>query len=528
MTTKTKAVAYCRVSTKDQESGYSLDAQEHLLKDYQKDRFSIVKTYRISESASGRQIRKTFNEMLVYVTKNKIPVILCEKIDRLTRNPKDAGTIDEWVREDRLREVHFVKESFVVNGATKAHESLVWNMKVAIAKFYSENLSEEVKKGQKEKIAQGWFPTRPPMGYKTVGESGNKTHLIDEDVAPFIKKMFEWYATGNYSLSRLEKELYEAGLRTRSGKKLGMSKIHMLLQDPFFYGKMRWNNEIHPAKHAPLISKDVFDKVQTILRRKTKNPHMQKHNPLFKSKIQCENCGGLVTWYFKKGHWYGHCNNHGAYKRCEQKTCIRQDRIEEQYAGFFNVIAPRNEEVLVEIENILREEHAERIKDREKEVARLNGLLASARQQKDKYYEAKINREVPLEYCEKRIAECTRDEESLETALARLGDKNDELLQLGLAVHELAYKSKKIYEQALVDEQRLLLSQLFTNLLQNRYEIKPVYSKAAIFLSTWVPKLNEDYELAKSQAVKGKGVVFATSSPHWLPDLDSNQDTEIQ
>ena len=98
MTTKTKAVAYCRVSTKDQESGYSLDAQEHLLKDYQKDRFSIVKTYRISESASGRQIRKTFNEMLVYVTKNKIPVILCEKIDRLTRNPKDAGTIDEWVR----------------------------------------------------------------------------------------------------------------------------------------------------------------------------------------------------------------------------------------------------------------------------------------------------------------------------------------------------------------------------------------------------------------------------------------------
>src|SRR6266540_974760 len=165
-----KAVLYCRVSSKEQEdSGYSLDAQEKLLKEYTTMNYlEVAKVYRISESASGRQIRKIFNEMLQYVTKHKIPIVLCEKIDRLTRNPKDAGTIDEWVREDTLRAVHFVKESFVVNGNTRAHENLVWNMKVAIAKFYSENLSEEVKKGQKEKLAQGWLPAKPRWGYKTV------------------------------------------------------------------------------------------------------------------------------------------------------------------------------------------------------------------------------------------------------------------------------------------------------------------------------------------------------------------------
>lgn len=516
--TKTKAVSYCRVSTKDQETGYSLDSQEKLLKEYQKDKFTIAKTYRISESASGRQIRKTFNEMLAYVTKNKIPVILCEKIDRLTRNPKDAGTIDEWVREDSRREVHFVKESFIVNGNTKAHESLVWNMKVAIAKFYSENLSEEVRKGQKEKIAQGWFPTRSPLGYKTIGEEGNKTHIIDEEYAPYIRQMFEWYATGNYSLTKLYKALHDKGMRSRSGKRVPLSKIHSMLQDPFYYGKMRWKGVVYPALHEPLIEKDVFDKVQTLLRRKTNSPHLAKHNPLFKSKIQCEHCGGLLTWYFKKGHWYGHCNNHGEYKKCAGKTCVRQDRLEDQYKDVFDVIAPRNEEVLLEIENILREEHADRIKERETEAARLNGLLANTRQQKDKYYEAKINREVPLDYCERKIAECTSEEEALEATLERLGDKNDELLQLGLAVHELAHKSKEIYETAVVDDQRLLLSQLFTNLLQNRYELKPEYTKAAEFLKTWVPKLNFDYELRKSLVKQGQSVPALAQSSNWLRD----------
>lgn len=542
---KTKAVIYCRVSSKEQEIGYSLDSQQKLLEEYAgKNNFKIEKIYRISESASGRQIRKTFNEMLQYVTKNKIPIILCEKIDRLTRNPKDAGTVDEWVREDEKRAVHFVKESFVVNGQTKAHENLVWNMKVAIAKFYSENLSEEVKKGQKEKISQGWFPTKPPLGYKSIGEEGHRTHIIDEAIAPLIRQMFEWYATGNYSLSRLQKELYEAGLRSRTwekevdgkkiqkgGKRVPISKIHTMLQDPFYYGKMRWKGEVFPAEHASIIDKPLFDKVQVLLRRKTKNPHYSKHNPLFKSKIVCEHCGGLVTWYFKKGHWYGHCNNHGEYRKCPKKTCIRQDRIEEQYMGVFDIIAPHSDEVLLEIENVLKDEHADKVAEREKEVSRINGLLTSARQQKDKYYEAKINREAPLEYCERRIAESTQEEESLEAALVAAGDKNDEYLQLGLVVHELAYKSKEIYEKANVDEKRLLLSQLFTNIIQDELKIKPKYTKAADFLTTWIPKLNYDYELAKNSNLNVKDAVLATSSSkssNWLGDMDSNHDSRLQ
>src|SRR5437773_7358189 len=122
-----KAVLYCRVSSTEQEdSGYSLDSQEKLLKDYAtKNHLEVEKIYRISESASGKQIRNSFNEMLAYISKRRIPVVLCEKIDCLNRNLRDAAVVSDWIATDLEREIHFVKESFVVSKNTRAHENLI-------------------------------------------------------------------------------------------------------------------------------------------------------------------------------------------------------------------------------------------------------------------------------------------------------------------------------------------------------------------------------------------------------------------
>ena len=188
---RTKAIIYCRVSSREQEeTGYSLEAQEKFLEEYAKDKFTVVKKYKATESASKWQLRKTLDEMLAYADKHGIKVILGEKIDRLTRSLKDAGIIDDWIKAEEGREVHFAKENFVVSKESRAHENLVWNMKVSIARFYTDNLSEEVKKGQMEKLAQGWLPTKPPLGYKTVGDKGHKIHIVDADIAPFIRRIF--------------------------------------------------------------------------------------------------------------------------------------------------------------------------------------------------------------------------------------------------------------------------------------------------------------------------------------------------
>ena len=200
-----KGVLYIRVSSSAQEEkGYSLDAQEKLLSTYaQEQHVKVVKTFKISESASGKQIRKVFTEAIDYTATENIPIIICEKIDRLTRTGKDATIVSDWVLENTSREVHCVKESFVLSHNTKAHENLVWDMKVAIARFYINNLSEEVKKGQEEKAAQGWLPTKPPLGYKTIGEKGKKIHVIDEETAAYMRDMFQLYASRLHSIKSL-------------------------------------------------------------------------------------------------------------------------------------------------------------------------------------------------------------------------------------------------------------------------------------------------------------------------------------
>ena len=124
--------------------------------------------------------------------------------------------------------------------------------------------------------------------------------------------------------------------------------------------------------------------------------------------------------------------------------------------------------------------------------------LLNIRKQKDRYFEATISREVPLEFCERKVAECKQEENILESALDKVVNQSDDFQNLRLIIHELAFKAKEIYQKATVDEKRLLISQLFTNFTQNGYEIKPNYNLACEYLLEWIPKLNESYELQKN------------------------------
>jgi site-specific DNA recombinase len=518
-----KAVLYCRVSSKEQEeSGYSLPAQQKFLKEHaDKNGLEVVNVFSISESASGRIKRNIFNEMMQYVTTKRINNIIVETTDRLTRNFSDVPVIDRWVLDDGTNRIHLSKEGCVLHRDSKSHEWFMWRVKVATAEYYVRLLSENVKKGQKEKLSQGWLPSKARIGYKIIGDKGHKIHVLDEQVAPHIRKMFEWYATGNYSLARLENELYNAGLRTENGKRLCTSRLHRLLREPFYYGKIRWSGSIHDGSQQPLISKDLFDKVQRVLKRQIENPHYRKHSPLFKSKIYCEHCSGILTWETQKGHWYGHCNNHGPYRRCSKKTYIREEKVEDQVISYFSRIAPANEEVLSWIEELIKDEEAGRVKERENETKRLTALLEQARRRLDRLYEDKIDEKISSDFYQRKSAEYAAEEGTLNEALARLTERTDEDQQVGIAIHRLGYNAKEIYEKALPDEKRLLLSEFFTNLFQNAYEIRPNYSLAGKYLTDWVQRLNDDYEPQKNVAPQQKRRDLVLSSPSWREWRDS-------
>jgi site-specific DNA recombinase len=512
-----KTILFCRVSSKEQEeTGYSLDAQEKLLKEYaEKKKLSVEKVYKISESASGKQVRKLFNDMFIYTDKHKIEVICCEKIDRLTRNLKDASLVQDWINGGQTREVHFLKESFVLNRNTKAHESLVWDMKVAIARFYTNNLSEEVKKGQKEKISQGWLPTRPPLGYITIGEKGHKTHKIDTDKAHYIQKMFELYSTGNYSTKALVEVMYKDGLRSREGKKIGKSRMYDLLTDPFYYGKIRWKGEVSQGVQEPIITKELFDQVQEKLNRKFKSPQYKKHFPVFKAKIDCDECHGTVTWELQKGHWYGHCNH---YKTCAQNKWWRQEKLEEVLFPLFDKVAPASPNVLKVLEKALKESHSSEIDYRQKSVDEINKEIDTNQRRLEAIYEDKIDHKISPEFYSRKFNEYTKNKEDALNELKKIEDGNTKYYEAGFAIHELASKASEIYKSpnATTEDKRLLLSKVFSNLSLKQDNIGHSYTMAFEFLVKWVPLLNETFEPKKPFVYNTKGF-FDTKSSTLLP-----------
>jgi len=509
-----KAVIYCRVSSKEQEeTGYSLPAQEKLLKDYsERKSFKIAKIFSISESASGRYQRKTFTEMLDYTKTNNVAVVVCEKVDRLTRNLKDAVSINEWLEENQERQVHFVKQNLIISKNSKSDEKFRWDIEIVLAKKHISNLSEEVKKGQTEKIAQGWLPTKPPLGYKTIGDKGHKIHIIDEEKAPFIKKMFELYSTSNYSLKHINNILYNEGLRNGNNKKITHSRIHELISNPFYYGKISWNNEIYKGAHDPLVSQELFDRAQKNLKKKTAAPQYKKHLPVFKAKIMCEECGGTITWEIQKGHWYGHCNH---YKKCSQKKYIRQEKVEEQLFPYFDKIVPKNKKIIQWLEKALKESHTNEIEYNANKKNELNKIINSADRRIENAYKDKLDEKTPTSLCEKIMAESIKEKEGAIDSLNKLSEDRTNYYEAGYAIHELALKAKDIYQskKATSEEKRLLLSYIFSNITLNEDKIKPNYTLAFDFLVNWIPKLNNTFEQEEFGLNKRKNRTFDPAYP---------------
>jgi len=529
---KEKSAAYARVSSKEQEeTGYSLPAQEKLLRDYT-DRagFLLEKVFSIHESANGTIQRKIFHEMMRFVVKNKINIIVVETTDRLTRNFADVPTIDNWLLEDEAHQIHLVKEGCILHKNSKSHEWFMWRVKVATAEYYIRLLSENVKKGQKEKLAQGWLPTKPPLGYKTIGEKGHKTHVIDEVVAPIIQKMFKLYASNKYSVQKLTNVMYENGLRGRSGRRVYKSRIHKLLSNPFYYGTNQWKGKITPGEHEPIIAKELFMRVQEIMRHNTA-PKYSRHNSLFKGVFDCEECGGKITWELQKGKWYGHCNH---YRNCTQKVWIKQNEIDAKMADYVFEATPKDERVsrlLGWVQDALKEGHADEIGFRDKAIAELERQYQKSLQRLDQIYDDKIDGRITQEFYDRKYAQYKKEQEEVMDSLNRHKNANLKYFEMGIVVLDVAKRARDIYlnPNRTVEDKRTLLSFLFSNPTINNGNITISYRKPFDLIHNRLQELmtlekteKRTFEPPKKPTNKGKSTAFGDACPVMLRRQDSN------
>ena len=250
-----KAVLYARVSSKEQQKGFSVPAQLKLLRGYAKENsIAIVEEFTEAESAKCAG-RTAFRRMVDYLEGHAdVRIILAEKTDRLYRNFRDYVDLDF---EAMGLELHLVKEHEMLSSASSSHAKLTHGLKVVLAKNYLDNLSEEVRKGQTEKAEQGMWPSAAPIGYANIDKAPAIIPHVDE--GPLVTKMFELAATGSYALKDLCQTSYDLGLRSRRAKrKLGKERMRQLLSNPIYYGDFRWKGILYRGKHEPLVSKELL------------------------------------------------------------------------------------------------------------------------------------------------------------------------------------------------------------------------------------------------------------------------------
>lgn len=368
-----KAVILARVSTKEQEEqGLSLPAQVTSLHDYAvRKSLDVVKEFVFYESA-GEKIRKKFKEMMIYIKKKKYPiVIICQNVDRLTRNFRDAVEIDDLRNKGNL-EVHFVADGFVLSKDSPATEIFLWDMKVMMSKQYLNILKENGNRSSRIKLEKGEWIARAPLGYQNIqDDNGRRTIVLDKNRALFIKKLFVEYASGLYSLEEMTRKLNDWGMtnKTAKGGPLTKKQIHQVLTTPFYYGVMKVKEQLYPHKYQKIIEKSLFDKCTLVRENKNRNRTKYSSKPfLFRGLIKCGYCGCSISSDIKKNKYiYLRCTKHKG--ECDA-IHVREEVITDQVKGVFRMIQIPDD-ILEKVVELLRENTSNKKEFHERSIQHL-------------------------------------------------------------------------------------------------------------------------------------------------------------
>ena len=305
-----KGYGYIRCSTIGQaEEGFTLENQKRAIQEYCK--IHDIHLVHIFEDPgrSGRTIKRPeFQEMLAKMEAQHIESIIIYKIDRFARNVSDFSRILSELKEKNI-ELYSLQE-----GNLTSSSSLVPNIFASVAQWESEVNGERTKDALQQKFRNGWQPTPPPCGYVSIGGEGEqKTCEIDSHAGPVIKQMFQLYGSGQYSMMSLQEWLQDKNILSKNGTIISFSRINNTLNNPFYYGLIRWHGEAKMGKHTPLISKELFDRCQYVL---GKHRHFllrqHKYDFLLRGFLYCpcgmRNVGDVNTIRSNKQKvYYYHC-----------------------------------------------------------------------------------------------------------------------------------------------------------------------------------------------------------------------------
>jgi len=459
-----EAVIYTRVSSREQQQeGFSLGAQAKLLREYaDRNGFQIVKAFEDVETAKASG-RVQFSDMMTWFRRNRsCRVLLVEKTDRLYRNLRDAVTL-----EDLDIETHLVKEGQIISKDAKSQAKLIHGIHLVMAKNYSENLKEEVKKGMHEKLSQGGFPGLAPFGYRN--NKAERTIEIDPVDSNTVNRLFELYRTGAHTLTTITNTI-----RIEIGKKISRGNVHSILKNRFYIGSIEWTGQTYAGTHPLFVNPQTFEEVQSILAGHNR-PKYSKREIAFRGLMTCAYDDCMVTGDVQKEKYvYYRCTGHRG--KCDLPRFREEDianRLGEPLKGL--QVPP---EVVSRIVTTLREDQRQAVGRVNTERTRMEARLTGIRNRMDAAYTDKLDGTIPQDFWERKMIDWRMEEQQVKITIqgianAEFGDRALDAQR----IFELANKAHLLYVSQNPVERAKLLRMLFSNCSVDAVSVTPTYRK---------------------------------------------------
>lgn len=354
-----KAVIYCRVSSKEQVDGTSLESQESACREYAARNGLIISHVFVERGESAKFADRTqLLEMLAYCHKPEHDVgqLLVWKVDRLARNVGDHFNI-----KANLLKLNIAVVSVTEPIDAKPEGKLLETILAGFAQFDNDIRAARTLQGMRRRIQEGISPWRAPFGYKSATLRGSKKTEPDQPDQPtfgLLQQAWKEYATGKYTKAHVLEQLTSCGLRTRAGKRLSKQSFDYILSDVYYAGFLRdpWDGQEHMGRHIPMVSRATFDAVQQIIAGRSRAvPHRTERSEFpLRSLVRCASCEHTLTGAFSRGR-----SNVYPYYRCYYRNCEKHEShpaasVHQEFVGFLNGIS-KEEHLVAHLRNsILR------------------------------------------------------------------------------------------------------------------------------------------------------------------------------
>ena len=491
-----KSIYIARVSTEEQkEANNSLPAQMARMKKYGQNKgFETLKEFSFDESAYKSQ-RNDFDSILDIVLEQKEKVAVCfDKVDRLSRNifDKRVSMLYEKALKDEV-ELHFVSDGQVINSQLSAVEKFNFSISLGLAKYYSDAISDNVKRAQEQMLRMGTYPSQPSYGYKRVTVSKDKTEIVVDDfTSKIVQKAYEWYATSSFSMDLLRQKI-----KSEYGVDWSKGMIDKILKNHFYYGIMTWKNKQYKHKYPAIITKALFDQVQQIKAGFNKKPFKYAGKQyIYRGLLRCGHCGLAITPEKHKGHIYYHCTQyngkHGA-------GWLREEAITEQIGDVFKRLQIPDwvlEQVVENLNNL----HQDKMVFHNNQLNKLNEENKNLTKIMDNLYLDKLKGRITEDGYDKYFQSFQEEKAEITTRLSILQEAEDNYYISAKYLMELVNRAYELFKSSEVEERRQLSKLVLLNLRVEgktvRYDAVKPFDTILNFSDrqAWLPRQDSDLE----------------------------------